>query len=169
MINVYTRNIIRFIVLILIQVLILDNIIIAGMASPFLFVLFILLLPFETPGWLVLFAAFFLGLTVDIFNDTLGIHTFSTVFMGFLRPFVLKLFAPREGYEPGTYPRIHYFGFNWFLKYAVILVSAHHIWYFFLEAFGFQDFGQTMAKAVLSIFFSLVLIILSQFFMYRKV
>ena len=100
MINLFLRNIGRFIFLVLFQVLVLDNIQLGGYLNPFMYVLFILLMPFETPGWVLLFSAFLLGGSIDLFEHTPGMHASAAVFMAFLRPAVLKLIAPREGYEP---------------------------------------------------------------------
>jgi rod shape-determining protein MreD len=68
MINNIITSILRFVVLILVQVLILNNIHLGGYINPYLYVLFILLLPIETPKWAVLILAFFLGLGVDIYG-----------------------------------------------------------------------------------------------------
>ncbi|MBI4647815.1 MAG: rod shape-determining protein MreD [Bacteroidia bacterium] len=163
MIKLFVKYILIFIFLILIQVIVLDNINFFGIINPYLFILFIIILPFEVRGWFLLFIGFFLGLFIDIFNNTPGLHASATVFISFLRPKVLKIIAPRGGYEPGTFPRIYYFGFNWFLKYLVILTVAHHIVYYFLEAFSFHDFFLTICKIILSSIFTLILIILSQF------
>ncbi|MBU0763416.1 MAG: rod shape-determining protein MreD [Bacteroidetes bacterium] len=168
MIKILGRNIARFVFLVLLQVLVLDHVHLWGFVNPYIFILFIILLPFETPGWLLLFFGFFLGLSIDIFNDTPGIHTSATVFMCFIRPAMLKLIAPREGYEPGTYPRLYYYGFNWFMKYSIIMVLVHHSVYFFLEASGFDNLLNTLIKILASGIFSLILIVLSQFLMYRK-
>jgi hypothetical protein len=131
-------------------------------------VLFILLIPFETPGWLLLLVAFALGITIDSFSNTPGLHTTATLVMAFLRPLVLKIIAPREGYEQGTFPGMQYFGLAWFLKYAVILVFAHHFFMFFIEAFTWVNFHVTLFRALISSLFTTVLIIVSQFFMYKK-
>ena len=168
MIKLLGRNIIRFAILVLIQVLLLNNIQISGYIVPYFYILFILLMPFETPGWLLLFAAFALGLSVDMFGQTLGMHTTATVFMAFLRPYLLRTIAPRDGYETGTFPRIFYYGFEWFLKYAVILVLAHHLVLFYTEVFRFTEFFSTLLRALLSSLFSVILIILSQYFIFRK-
>jgi len=168
MINLVLRNTGRFIVLVLLQVLLIDNIQISGYIHPFFYVIFILLLPFETPGWVVLVSAFFLGLSVDLFEHTPGLHASATVFMGFLRPGVLKMIAPRNGYEPQTFPRVTYYGFSWFLQYSMILVFAHHLFLFFVEVFTFTDFFGTLLRVILSTLFSLILIVLSQFLIYRK-
>ena len=168
MIKLLGRNIVRFIVVILIQVFLLNNIQISGYIVPYFYILFILLMPFETPGWLLLFAGFALGLSVDMFGQTLGMHTMATVFMAYLRPYILRTIAPRDGYETGAYPRIYYQGFEWFLKYALILVLAHPLVLFYTEVFRFTEFFSTLLRALLSSLFSVILIILSQYFIFRK-
>ncbi len=168
LIEILSRNTLRFIFLVLLQVLILNNIQFSGFVNPYMYVLFILLLPFETPKWLLLVFAFFIGLSIDIFSDTLGIHTSASVFMAFLRPFVLKHIAPRDGYEPGTFPRLYYYGFTWFLKYSLILILAHHFFLFYVEIFQFSNFFVTLSRVILSSFFSLLLVVLSQYLMYKK-
>jgi len=167
-IEIIPRNISRFIVLVLIQVLILNNIEFSGYINPFLYVLFILLLPFETPAWLLLVSGFVLGLTVDLFMNTPGLHAAATVLMAFVRPFVLRIFAPRDGYEPGTYPRIFYYGVSWFFKYSALLILIHHFFLFYLEVFRFTDFFSTFFRVILSSVFSIILVVLSQFVMFRK-
>jgi len=103
---IITRNIIRFIVVVIFQVLVMDNVMISGYMVPYIYLLFILLMPFETPRWIVLMAGFALGLGIDLFEHTLGMHTAATVLIAFVRPYFLNLLAPRDGYEPDTFPRI---------------------------------------------------------------
>ncbi len=168
MINLLPRNIVRFIVLIAVQLLIFDSIQFSGYINPYIYVLFILLLPFETPKWLLLITAFLLGFIMDIFSNTPGMHTAATVFMAFLRPYVLNLISPRDGYESGTFPRIFYYGVNWFTRYAFILILAHHFVLFYIEIFRFGNFFSTFLRVLLSTVFSLIFIVLSQFFVYRR-
>ncbi|UCG28596.1 MAG: rod shape-determining protein MreD [Bacteroidales bacterium] len=168
MINLIPRNLLRFIILILFQVLVLNNIQFSGYVNPFLYVLFILLLPFETPGWLLLVSGFLLGMSIDIFSGTLGMHTTASVLMAYVRPYVLSLIAPRDGYESGTFPRLYYFGFKWFLNYTIILVFLHHLVLFYLEVFKLTEFFSTFLRVILSSFFSVTLVMLSQYIIYRK-
>lgn len=168
MINILPRNIIRFFLLILVQVFIFSNIELSGYINPYVYVLFIILLPFETPQWISLILGFLLGFTIDIFNETLGMHTAATVFMAYLRPFILAYFAPREGYESGSFPRVFYYGLPWFIKYAGILILAHHLVLFYLEMFSLHDFFATFLRVLLSAMFSSLLIIISQYFIFRK-
>lgn len=168
MIKIFPRNVLRFIVLVLLQVLVFNNIQINGYINPYIYVLFILLLPFETPGWLILLVSFALGFSIDLFAGTIGIHTSATLFMGFVRPLILTLLSPRDGYDPGTFPRVHYYGPLWFLKYAAILVFTHHLFLFYIEVFRFADFFHTLFRVVLSTLFTLLIVFLSQYVIYRK-
>jgi len=168
MIKLISRNIIRFVVLVLLQILVLNNIQISGYIVPNFYVLFILLMPFETPRWLLLPVAFALGISVDLFTQTPGMHAAATVFMAFLRPWVLEMSAPRDGYEPGSFPRLYYYGFQWFLRYTVILVLSHHFILFYIEVFRFSEFFSTLLRVLVSSFFTVILVMLSQYFIYRK-
>ncbi len=164
MINEVARNILRFLFLVLFQALILNHIELNGYLNPFLYVLFILMLPFQTPDWLVLVLAFTMGISVDMFSDTGGLHAASAVFMAFLRQPVLKLISPRDGYDVVQKPTIQQFGLGWFFSYAGILVFIHHFVLFFMEAFHFTEFFSTLFRVILSSLFTLTLIFISQFF-----
>jgi len=168
MIRIYVRNIVRFIVLIFVQIVIFDNIQLGGDISPYIYVLFIILMPFEVTGWGLLIIAFFLGLSVDIFLMSPGFHTAATVLMAFLRPSVLQSFAPRDGYDSGSFPRVYYYGLGWFAKYSIILIFFHHLFLFSLEIFRFSDFFLILWKTVLNTLISGFIIILSQYFVFRK-
>ncbi len=168
MTNTIIRNILRFFVLVLVQVLIVKNIELGRFINPFVYVLFILMLPFETPKWLLLLASFFLGITIDMFYDTSGMHAAACVMMGYIRPGVLKLFSPRDGYEFGTQPSIQYLGIPWFLSYAGILVVIHHLILFYIEIFRFSEFFSTFFRVIVSSIFTLLLVVISQYLFQRK-
>jgi rod shape-determining protein MreD len=165
---IVARNIFRFLVVIIFQVLVMDNVMISGYMVPYIYLLFILLMPFETPRWIVLLSAFALGLGIDLFEHTLGMHTAASVLVAFARPYFLDLLAPRDGYEPDTFPRIHYYGFIWFLKYTLLMVLLHHLLLFYLEAFQLQRFLATLLRVFLSSLLSASTIVLSQYFVFRK-
>ena len=168
MVRLLARNIIRFLVVVLIQVLVLDNIMLGGYLNPYFYIIFILLMPFETPRWLLLVSAFLLGITVDLFSNTLGMHMAATVFMAFIRPWALSIFAPRDGYETDSFPRIHYYGFNWLLSYTLVLTFLHHLLLFYIEVFHFHEFFSTLLRTILSTALTASIIILSQFFIFKK-
>lgn len=157
-----------FLVLMAIQILLLNNIMLFDTGTGFLYVLFILLLPFEIQGWLLLVLSFFTGLTIDIFSNSLGLHTSACLVMSFARPYWLKLIAPRDGYEFGTKPTIGHLGISWFISYASVLVFIHHIWLFVLEIFKFSDLGTTLWRVFVSTLFTLTLIVIAQYLTYNS-
>lgn len=159
---------IMLVVLVLLQVLLLNNIQFSGYINPYMYVLFILLLPFETPRYLLLLLGFFLGLLVDIFSNTPGFHASATTFLAFLRPYTISLISPRDTFEVNTPPRVKYMGIGWFLRYTLILVLAHHLFLFFIEAFTFHGFIHTLIRSLLSAAFTCILIIISQFLIFKE-
>ena len=160
-------NIIRFLILVFLQVFILENINLRGYINPYLYVYFILLLPFEIPGWLLLISSFALGFSIDTFLGTLGIHTASSVLMAFSRPLVIKAIPSRKDFEPGMQPSISDLGFVWFFTYSLILILIHHLALFYIEVFRFTDFFNTFLRAVLSSIFTLLLVIITQYLFYK--
>ena len=124
----------------------------------------------EVPQWVwTTFALVLLILiSIDLFSDTMGLHTVATTLMAFMRPFVLNIIAPRDGYETGSNPRILHYGLAWFFKYAAILIALHHLVLFYLEIFHFGGFFSTLLRVILSSAVTLFIIILSQYFVYRQ-
>ena len=159
MIEALPKNIVRFILLVLVQVLILNNLHLSIYINPYVYILIILILPFETPGWLILTAAFLIGLIMDAFSNTMGIHSATIVLLAFLRQYTLKLIAPRDGYESGKSPHYDEMGMPWFLIYAGILTFIHHFFLFLLEDFSFVKFFPIFFKAILSSVLSLTIMI----------
>jgi len=162
------KYVIMFFVLVLVQVLILNNIQFSGLVNPYIYILFILLLPFNIPGYLLLGISFVLGISIDIFGNTPGIHAGATVLLGFLRPWIAQLVSSRELIEKGNTPSMTQLGFASFIKYTVISVLIHHFFLFFAEAFSFGDFFETLLRWILSSIFSIIIILGSQFIVFKN-
>lgn len=153
----FLQNIVRFFLLILIQIFVLNNIRFLGYINPYIYILFIFLLPVKFPRWLSLILAFVMGLIIDAFSNTPGIHAFSTVLVAFLRNPVINIYTSvEEGANP--VPSFYSFGVAAFVKYIITLVLIHHTTFFFLEIFGFENIGQTLMKIILNAFFTTVII-----------
>jgi rod shape-determining protein MreD len=163
MINSIARFSLIFIVLILLQILLFNNIQFSGYVNPYVYVMFLLLLPVEIPAWLLLLISFGTGIIIDIFSGTPGMHTSATLLAGFVRPYILRLISPRDGYEPGVNPSMLVYGFRWFLLYAGMIVLIHHTTLFYLEVFRFTDFIRTMLRVLLSSIFTISFILLLEF------
>lgn len=153
-----------FLLLLLAQVLVFNNIRFGGYANPYVYLLFVLLLPIDVSGWTLLFSAFFVGLTIDVFQDSLGMHTAATVFMAFCRPTVIRLISVKSDFEPGTMPGIATQGLTWVATYTLLLVLLHHVPLFFLEIFRFTEFWKTLSRILLSTALSSAFVVLGFFF-----
>lgn len=151
------QNIFRFILLVLLQVLVLNNVQFLGYINPYLYILFILSLPVHTPRGFSLILAFALGLTIDTFSNTMGMHAFAAVLIAFLRNGVIKLFTSLEDGNNPT-PSFYTFGVSAYVKYVVLMVFIHHSALFFLEAFSFSNFWFSLAKIILSSIVTILLI-----------
>ncbi len=156
-------NIARFFLLILLQVLVLNRISFYGFLNPYVYILFILLLPFETPGWLLLTLSFITGLSVDLFCGTMGLHAAAAVFAGFVKPGVVKLVGEKPDYDITTQPTLKEMGFKWFLAYAATLTLLHHLVLNFIDVFSFREFWQTIFRVLLSSVFTLLFILLIEY------
>ena len=166
MINKILRFSLIFILLILLQILLFNNIQFSGYVNPYVYLMFILILPVEIPSWLLLLLSFLTGLIMDFFSNSPGMHTFATVLAGFVRPYILRVISPRDGYEPGSSPSMLTYGFRWFLIYTLLFVLIHHTALFYIEVFRFTDFFRTMLRVLLSSLFSVIFILLFEY--YRK-
>lgn len=155
--------IIRFIALVAVQIFVLDNIHFLGYINPMIYVLFVLSLPVRFPKWIALLLAFALGLIIDIFSTTLGMHTFATVLLAFARYPIINLFtAFDEGANPS--PSFRTFGVWTYVKYVIICVFLHHFTLFIIESFTFVGFWHILPKMLLSIVVTSSLIFIIQSF-----
>lgn len=167
LINIFKYSFI-FVVSVVLQVLVFNNILIGRMISPFFYILFLILLPFNTPRALLLLLAFILGLSIDVFTNTIGVHAFACVLTAFIRPGVLSVIATRETLESVSAPRVENMSLQWFAGYACFLIAIHHLVLFYVEAFTFEGFLFTFLRVILSSILTLTLIVLSQFLIFRK-
>ncbi|HPE96612.1 MAG: rod shape-determining protein MreD [Chitinophagales bacterium] len=152
-------RVIGWIALTAFQVLVLTHLNIGQYVHPYVFPMFIMLLPFATPRWLVLILAFISGLIVDMFNNTPGMHASAMLVLAFLRPAVTRLLTPITGYEGIQAPSMGRLGFIWFLLYALLLTSIHHLVYFQLEVLSFSNLGYTLLNTAASVLFSVFLMV----------
>jgi rod shape-determining protein MreD len=164
MINSILRFSLIFILLILLQVVLFNNIQFSGYINPYIYIMFILLLPVEIPSWLLLLLSFGTGTIIDLFSGSPGMHSSATVLAGFLRPYILRIVSPRDGYEARSEASMLNYGFRWFLAYSVLMVLVHHTALFYLEVFRFADFFRTMLRVILSSLFTVTFIVLIEFY-----
>lgn len=157
--NDILQHIIRFFVLTSIQILILNNVQISGYINPFVYILFVMLLPPKMPKAIVLILAFMMGFTIDVFSDSYGVHSSATVLLAFLRPKVLALVSVKGG-EDLEAIGIKQLRINRFFTYSSILCLIHHFTLFYIEAFRLNEFFDTFLRALYSSFFSILMILM---------
>lgn len=156
------NNIVQFILFVALQILLMDNLVLYSTGFCYIYVAFLLFLPIHVNRLLLLFLGFLVGFTVDVFYDTMGIHAAASVLLAFLRPLLLNLLTPRDGYDISDSVNIHVMGKGWFLSYTFTLLLIHHTAVFFLERISFGDILQTLLKIVLSVLFTGVVVIILQ-------
>ena len=161
-------NLLRFIILVFLQVFLLKNITLYNLSTPYLYIMFILLLPFEIPNVLLFALSFILGLTIDSFYDTPGLHAASCVLLAFVRILFISITVQKDGFDNEPEPTLNVMGLRWFFTYALILTLAHHFFLFNLEVFRFSEMPYTLSRFVLSSIFTVFLMLLSGFLFYRK-
>lgn len=151
-------NILRFIGLILLQVLVIDNIRLGYYIHPYVYVLFIFLLPFNIPKWQLLLLGFINGYAIDMFSGTPGLNAAATVMMAFVRPSVINAMTRRKDINPNDEPSLNNMGVSWFIVYSILLLTVHNLILFILESFSFKLIGVVLTQTIMSVFSSLMLI-----------
>lgn len=127
-----------FVVLVLVQVLLLNNIYFLRLATPFLYLYFIIKLPVGFSPSRVLFLSFLMGIVIDAFSNTPGLHAASCTLVGFIRHIIIKLYKG-EDLPEYTYPSFQTFGYGGFFKFSFTLVIIHHLTLFLLETLTIFD------------------------------
>jgi len=164
------KNIIRFCLFVLVQVFILDKVPpLHEMATPYIYFLFILWLPFKMGRRMQMLVAFALGLAVDSFSNTYGMHAAACVLIAYIRPFLINLLISQEGAESNyNEPSIQSMGFTPYLTYLTILTFIHHTCLYFLQALQTGGYLYFFLKSLISTAISLLLILLIELLFPRK-
>ena len=149
-----------------VHVLLISRLVLFDLGWCFLYLGFLLFLPLATPIVVLLLLAFGMGLTMDIFYDTGGLHAAAAVLLGFLRPWVLRLLTPRDGYDNADTVNVHQLGWQWFSVYLTLLVLLHHAAFFLLELGSFRHLGLTLGKMGMSALFTGVALLIVQLLFY---
>lgn len=158
------RNTIRFILFVFLQVYVLNVMPhLHQLITPYIYFLFILWLPFYIKrGW-VLILAFLLGISVDYYTMTPGLHAAAAILVAFLRPFIINLFAPKDATEFSyKEPSPKAMGWNAYLLYALILAFCHNFYLLFLEWLSFGSFIHFLMKVVTTTAISMLMIVVAE-------
>ncbi len=147
----------RFILLVLVQVLLLNHVNFLGYINPYLYILFILVFPFSGNKSLLIILSFLLGLTIDIFGDSGGVHAAACVFIAYFRPIILK-FSFGISYEYNVI-KINNVDLGKRIIYISSMVFLHHFILFLLEIFNIDHIMLILKSTLFSGIFSIIIII----------
>jgi hypothetical protein len=154
---------VSFFIYLFYQVLILKNIVLFNTAFCFLYVAYLFFLPVESNPLFLMLVGFGMGIAIDAFYDSLGLHAFACVAVMYLRNYWLSAITPQGGYDSNDTPSIGSHGMQWFLVYTIPLVFLHHAILFYMEAGGFGMFWFTLWKVITSTIFTAVVTLIVQY------
>ena len=157
------RSIITGTLLILAQVMILKDLELFQVAFCMPYVLLIPLLPYNFNRVAALVVGFLLGLFVDMFYDTPGIHAAACVLIAFIRPYWLDATLSGASSDANIKLGLKSLGLQWFLTFALPLTFLHHFTLFFIEAGGFGLFWLTTQKVLYSTLYSYICMMIFQY------
>lgn len=156
------------ILLILAQVVLFKNLVLFDTAFCFAYVLIFLMVPMDTNPIVQLVLGFVVGIIVDAFYNTLGIHAAACVLLVYVRIYWSRIMTPSGGYDSGPRINVRTQGLGWFLTYAYPLIFVHSLLLLFIEASSFSLFWQTLSKAFYSSLFTTLIILILQYLFYKR-
>ncbi|MBP7240072.1 MAG: hypothetical protein KBA14_07585 [Saprospiraceae bacterium] len=157
------KHIIRAMLILLVQVLVLKRI---GLGSSwiwmhgniFIYPVIVLLLPFRLSRHYVIVIGFLLGLLIDMFYDTIGVHAFALTATAYARGLLLSYLEPRGGYQLSMSPTQYSMGLNWLVTYTSLCMAIHTFLFFTAEIFTFVYIGQILLNSLVTFFLSMAVI-----------
>ena len=161
--NLTVENILRYVVLLILQVLLFNNLQFLGVCSPCIYVLFLIALPPTLPRWAELLIGFIAGLILDIFCNTLGVQTAACTLVAYLRPLMIKNMIQDNDRLTST-PSGITLGRVVYIRLVVELVIIHHTVMFSLIAFSFHNWWLTLLQILCSSLFTIAVILGIDFF-----
>ncbi|MGC6431727.1 MAG: rod shape-determining protein MreD [Jejuia sp.] len=164
--SLITGHIIRFVVLVLFQVIVFNHINFLGYINPYVYILFILFFPIKSNRLLFIFLSFLIGLSVDLFSDSGGIHAAASVAIGYARPVFLK-FAFGTIYEY-NHVKFDDVDFGSKIVYISLLTALHHLLLFSFEIFSMSRILIILQKTLFCGIFTILMITLISIIFSRK-
>lgn len=156
------------IMLMLVQIFLLKNLAVFGLAFGFIYILWILILPISIGTIPSMLLAFIMGLTVDVFYETIGMHTAAATLVAFIRPIWLKIISPIGGYDDNDVPTLNQMGIQWFISYALPLFLVYSVVFFTIDQIGLGNISGALNKSLFSSVFSLLLAIIVQLLFFKR-
>ena len=159
-----------FLILILglVQILFLKNLAVFGHAFGFLYLLGLLILPSTLRTIPLMLIAFCIGFILDIFFQTIGMHTAAATLFAFLKPTWLKVASPTGGFDEAEEPSLGQIGFGRYISYAFPLLFVYCLAFFTADQWGTGGFLGILSKSFFSSLFTLLLTLVVQLLFFSR-
>jgi rod shape-determining protein MreD len=148
---------IQFIILVLAQVLLFNNIRLFGYLNPIIYIVFIFVYPLKKEKGFFLFLSFLLGISIDVFTDSGGSNAAATLLIAFIRLSVIKIIESNSDIDLIIF-NIKKLSFIQSVTYIFLLTSIHHLFLFFLEYYKTKDIISILTTSLQTSIFSTIII-----------
>ena len=152
------RHILSLVIVLLLQMLVFNNLHFLGICQPYIYILFLIALPIRIPQWIELLIGFGVGLIVDMFCGSPGVHTAACSFLAYLRPIFIRRTIQDAERISMTIDGLS-IGFNEYVKLVVLYTILHHTLVFLIEAWSLAHFWLLLAKIIVSSLFTIALLL----------
>ena len=154
----WTKQLIRYVVVMLLQVLLFDQLQLVGVCHPYIYILCLVMMPITLPHSADMIIGAVIGLIMDIFCNSLGIHTASCILLMFIRPYLLGIWVNDKD-RLNEQISLRAVGMESFIKYVVTLVFIHHTTVFLLAAWSWYHIGFVLLETLVSSIITIAIII----------
>ncbi|MBO7456264.1 MAG: rod shape-determining protein MreD [Paludibacteraceae bacterium] len=154
----WTKQLGRYILVMVLQVLLFDQLQLLGVCHPYIYVLCLLMMPITLPHSVDMLIGAAVGLIMDIFCNSLGVHTAACIFIMFIRPYLLGAIVSDKD-RLNEQISLHSIGMEALIKYVVILVLVHHLTVFSLAAWSWYHIGFVLLETLVSSLITILIII----------
>lgn len=163
------KNILIVVGFVLLQEFVFNNVQIATLMTPYVYILPILVLPFSYSPVAIVVISFLLGLSVDYFSTSqLGLHASACLAMGYARKFVYKFVSTKSDSDETLSPTIYKLAWRPYVVYTSVLILIHHTILFFLESLKLENLQLTVFRILLSAAISMLFIVTLQLAFFRR-
>ncbi len=154
----WTKQIVWYIIVMLLQVLLFNQLQLGGVCHPYVYILCLLMLPITLPHSVDMMIGAVAGLVMDVFCNSLGIHMAACVLVMFIRPYLLGAIVSDKD-RLNEQISLHAIGLGAMLKYVSILVVIHHLTVFLIAAWSWSHIGFVLLETLVSSAISILLIV----------
>ncbi len=162
----WTKQIGRYILVMLLQVLLFDQLQLLGVCHPYIYILCLLMMPVTLPHNVDMIIGALVGVVMDIFCNSLGVHTAACILIMFIRPYIISSMV-NDIDRLNEAISMHVLGVENMIKYVLILVFVHHAVVFLLAAWSWSHIGFVLIETIVSGIISSFIIIGYNILRYR--